>query len=81
MTEFENKLIIENLGLVDQVIKSRISWRRGSVLMSYEDLQTVGREALCRAATRYKPNIGEFQPFAARCVYNAVIDHCKKENT
>ena len=79
MTEFENKLIIENLDLVDQVIKTRLSWCNGSVLLSYEDLQGVGREALCTAAMRYKPQIGEFAPFACRCIYNAIIDHCRCE--
>ncbi len=80
MTEFENKLIIDHLDLVDKVIRTRIHIRPTSALMSFEDLQAVGREALCRAALHYKPQIGEFEPYAARCIYNAVIDHCKAEN-
>jgi RNA polymerase sigma factor (sigma-70 family) len=80
MTEFENQLIIDNLDLVDKVIRSRIHLRSTSVLMTFEDLQGVGREALCRAALRYKPQLGAFAPFASRCIYNALIDHCKNEN-
>lgn len=79
MTEFENKLIIDNLDLVDQVIRTRLSWCSGSVLLAYEDLQAVGREALCIAATKYKQQIGDFAPFACRCIYNAIIDHCRIE--
>ena len=79
VTEFENKLIIDNLDLVDQVIKSRLAWCSGSVLLAYEDLQAVGREALCIAAMRYKQQLGEFAPFACKCIYNAIIDHCRTE--
>ena len=81
MTEFEEKLVIENLDLVDKVICTRITWRASSVLMTYEDLQAVGREALCRAAMHYNPRSGPFAPFARKCIYNAVIDHCRSENT
>ena len=80
MTEFEEKLVIENLDLVDKVICTRITWRASSVLMTYEDLQAVGREALCRAAMHYNPQSGPFAPFARKCIYNAVIDHCRNEN-
>lgn len=80
MTEFENRLVIENLDLVDKVICTRITWRASSVLMTYEDLQAVGREALCRAAMHYNPQSGPFAPFARKCIYNAVIDHCRNEN-
>ena len=80
MTEFENKLVLDHLQLVDKVIRTRITFRSSSVLMSYEDLQGVGRVALCRAAMQYKPQLGSFEPFAARCIYNAIIDHCRAEN-
>jgi len=80
MTEFENRLVIENLALVDKVICTRITWRSSSVLMAYEDLQAVGREALCRAAMHYSPQSGPFATFACKCIYNAVIDHCRNEN-
>ncbi len=81
MTEFENKLVMDNLDLVDKVICTRITWRSSSVLMTFEDLQAVGREALCRAAAHYRPQSGPFAPFACKCIYNAVIDHCRNENT
>ena len=80
MTEFETKLVMDNLDLVDRVIRTRITFRTSSVLMSFEDLQGVGREALCRAAIHYRPQKGEFEPFAGRCIYHALIDHCRKEN-
>jgi len=80
MTEFENQLVLDNLRLVDKVIRTRITFRASSALMDYEDLQGVGREALCRAAIRYRPSLGAFEPFAATCIYNAIVDHCKSEN-
>jgi len=79
MTEFEEKLVIDNLSLVDTVIRARFHCRPASVLMTYEDLQAVGRAALCRAATRYRPELGQFTTFAGRCIANALIDHCRRE--
>jgi RNA polymerase sigma factor, sigma-70 family len=79
MTEYEEKLVMDNLRLVDHIIRTRFHYWSASVLMTYEDLQAVGREALCRAAARYKPELGQFCTFAGRCIVNALIDHCKRE--
>ena len=75
MTEYEEKLVMDNLRLVDHIIRTRFHYWSASVLMSYEDLQAVGREALCRAAVRYKPD----SAFAGRCIVNALIDHCNRD--
>ena len=80
MTDFENKLIMDHLDLVDVIIRTRFSFRSTNVLMSYEDLQAVGREALCRAAVCFRPELGRFATFADRCIYHAIVDHCKHEN-
>jgi len=79
MTGTEEKLVLEHLDLVDTIIRARFHTRAASVLMTYEDLQAVGREALCRAAARYRPELGRFTTFAGRCVVNAIIDHCRRE--
>ena len=80
MTDFENKLIMDHLDLVDVIIRTRFSFRSTNVLMSYEDLQAVGREALCRAAVCFRPELDRFATFADRCIYHAIVDHCKHEN-
>jgi len=80
MTDLENKLIMEHLDLVDVIIRTRFSFRSTDVLMSFEDLQAVGREALCRAAVCFNPELGRFATFADRCIYHAIVDHCKHEN-
>ena len=78
LTEYQQKLVEENLDVVDQVLKYRIT-ARGSVLLAYEDFYQIGCEALCRAAAAYQPSIGEFKPYASKAVYNAAIDHIRKQ--
>ena len=63
MTDYQRELAIEHLGLIDQVIRKRIRVR-GTPLLSYEDFYSVGCEALCDAAMRYRPEEGEFEPYA-----------------
>ncbi len=78
LTEYQQKLVEENLDVVKQVLRQRIKIR-GSVLLTYEDFYQVGCEALCRAAGAYRPDLGEFAPLAATSVYNAAIDHIRKQ--
>ena len=79
MTDYQRELVIEHLGLIDQVIRKRIRVR-GTPLLSYEDFYSVGCEALCDAAMRYRPEEGEFEPYAYVMLYHAMIDHCRKQN-
>lgn len=79
MTEYQCRLVEENLKTVDWVIARRIKVS-GRVLLTYEDFYQIGCEALCRAAMAYCPDNGDFPPFASRYIYNALIDHCRKQN-
>ena len=79
MTDYQRELVVEHLGLIDQVIRKRIRVR-GTPLLSYEDFYSVGCEALCDAAMRYRPEEGEFEPYAYVMLYHAMIDHCRKQN-
>lgn len=79
MTEYQCRLVEENLDIVDWVIRCRIIVT-GKVLQTYEDYYQIGCEALCRAAMAYHPEEGTFSPLASRYVYNAIIDHCRKQN-
>lgn len=79
MTEYQRELVVQNLDVVEKTIKSRIKVN-GQALQAYEDFYQIGCEALCRAAMDYKVEIGAFAPFGSRYVYNALIDHCRKQN-
>ena len=79
MTEYQCKLVEENLDIIDWVIRCRVKVN-GQVLQTYEDFYQIGCEALCRAALAYHPERGTFSPLGSRDVYNAIIDHCRKQN-
>jgi len=73
MNEAQRALAQSRLDLVEQAL-------RGGKLSGpeTEDLRQAGREALCRAAVRYDPSLGGFEPFAARCIRNALLDLCRE---
>ena len=79
MTEYQCKLVEKNLDIIDWVIRCRVKVN-GQVLQTYEDFYQIGCEALCRAAMAYHPERGTFSPLGSRYVYNAIIDHCRKQN-
>lgn len=79
MTDYQRELVAQNLDIVERTIKTRIKVN-GQALQSYEDFYQIGCEALCRAAMDYNAEIGNFAPFGSRYVYNALIDHCRKQN-
>ena len=79
MTEYQRELVTQHLDLVDKVIRCRIGIT-GGPLLTYDDFYAVGCEALCRAAMYYQPAQGPFEFLAKRYMYNAMIDHCRKEN-
>ena len=79
MTDYQRDLVLGHLDLVTQVIRKRIKVN-GCVMLTFDDFYSVGCEALCHAAMRYTPARGEFSPFAAVLIYNAIIDHCRKHN-
>ena len=77
MTTYQQNLVVENLGIVDWVIRCRIRVSK-MPLFTYEDFYQIGCEALCRAAMAYRQELGDFTPLGGRYVYNAIIDHCRK---
>lgn len=79
MNEYQRKLVEEHMDIVDWVIRCRINVS-GRPLLTYEDFYQIGCEALCRAAVKYDPEIGSFEAFGSRIVFNALIDHCRKQN-
>lgn len=79
MTEYQRTLAAEYMYLVKEVIQKRIKVS-GRPLLSFDDFFGIGCEALCRAAMAYEPELGSFEPLACRYIYNALIDHCRKQN-
>ena len=76
MTDYQEALVLENLDLVNWVIRTRISIPNRP-LLTYDDFYAIGCEAICRAALKYQPDMGAFAPFACRYIYNAIVDHCR----
>ena len=79
MTDYQDALVLENLDLVNWVIRTRISVPNRP-LLTYDDFYAIGCEAICRAALKYQADSGEFAPFACRYIYNAIVDHCRAMN-
>ena len=79
MTDYQEALVLENLDLVNWVIRTRISIPNRP-LLTYDDFYAIGCEAICRAALNYQPDMGAFAPFACRYIYNAIVDHCRAMN-
>ncbi len=79
MTEYQRALVEQHLSVVDWVIRCRINVS-SRPLLTYEDFYQIGCEALCHAAMNYDQQKGSFEVFGSRYVYNAMIDHCRKQN-
>lgn len=56
MTDYQDALVLENLDLVNWVIRTRISIPNRP-LLTYDDFYAIGCEAICRAALKYQPDI------------------------
>ena len=59
MTDYQDALVLENLDLVNWVIRTRISIPNRP-LLTYDDFYAIGCEAICRAALKYQPDMGAF---------------------
>lgn len=55
MTDYQEALVLENLDLVNWVIRTRISIPNRP-LLTYDDFYAIGCEAICRAALKYQPD-------------------------
>ena len=60
MTDYQDALVLENLDLVNWVIRARISIPNRP-LLTYDDFYAIGCEAICRAALKYQPDMVHLQ--------------------
>lgn len=61
MTDYQDALVLENLDLVNWVIRTRISIPNRP-LLTYDDYYAIGCEAICRAALKYQPDMKPLTP-------------------
>ena len=80
MTDYQDALVLENLDLVNWVIRTRISVPNRP-LLTYDDFYAIGCEAICRAALKYQADSGEFAPFACRYMQNFEDYLCERNDT
>ena len=72
LTEKQQKLVEENMGLVGKVIKDKVHGTNQIGLYSYDDLFQIGCLGLCKAAATDKG--GCFSTYAYRLIWNSICD-------
>lgn len=70
LNEEQQKLVVDNLGLVGFVL-SRYFGGSTRVLATEDDAVQIGRLALCKAAEQYDSSVGEFSTYAIRTIVGA----------
>lgn len=78
MTDYQDALVLENLDLVNWVIRTRISIPNRP-LLTYDDFYAIGCEAICRAALKYQPDIPCYQTGDCKNQYCAFLQTDSKE--
>ena len=75
LTEHQQQIVEENMGLVGKVITERVLAPDKLGLFTRGDLFQIGCEGLCKAAASFKDNgKGQFSTFAYRVIHNHIID-------
>ena len=70
--EERNRLVVENQGLVGQVIKDCVHGIDGIGLYSYDDLYQTGCIGLIKAAQSYTEGKVKFSTYAYHCIRNEI---------
>ncbi len=76
LNESQQKLVEENLPIVDILLRTRIRPNKNIRGMEFDELYQCGCLALCKAAYTYNGST-QFSTYASRVVYNAMIDQCR----
>jgi RNA polymerase sigma factor (sigma-70 family) len=69
-----DKLIVDNMGLVGQVIKDRVHNVNGIGVFGYDDLFQIGCVGLMKAADTFKPGKSQFSTYAYTVIRNEIFD-------
>ena len=70
LTQFQQKKVEQNLGLVGKVIKDKVHNPGMNSIYSYDDLYQIGCIGLCKAA--YSDKGGCFSTYAYRLIWNEI---------
>ena len=83
LTDRQQKLVEDNIGLVGRVIKDKVHGVNQIGIYSYDDLYQIGCFGLCKAAAT--DNGGCFSTYAYRLIWNSICDALiyatKRQNT
>jgi len=69
MNETEERLVVENQGLV-YFVANRLRHRAVAAGVEFDDLVATGMLGLCKAARVYDPSRAKFSSLAVRCIEN-----------
>lgn len=78
MNEEQQRLVEENLAVIDRVIRSCIHTNNRICGLEYDDIYQIGAIGLCKAAMSYRQmDKATFRTYAFRVVRNTLIDYLR----
>lgn len=77
LTTAQQRLVEENLTIVERVLRFDIQTNPCVAGLSYEDLYQEGCVWLCNAALTFDPVRGSFASYARRVVQNGLVGYCR----
>jgi len=77
LTHQQRKLAERHVPIVREIVRKYFRCNESILGLGFDDLCQEGCVALCKAAARYDPERGDFEPFAARVIRNHLIDYCR----
>ena len=77
LTADQQRLVEENLTIVERVLRFDINANPCVAGLGYEDLYQEGCVWLCNAALTFDPARGSFASYARRVVQNGLIGYCR----
>ena len=77
LTAAQQRLVEENLAVVERVLRFNVRVNPCIAGLSYEDLYQEGCVWLCNAALTFDPARGSFASYARRVVQNGLVSYCR----
>ena len=77
LTAAQQRLVEENLAVVERVLRFDVRANPCIAGLGYEDLYQEGCVWLCNAALTFDPARGSFTPYARRVIQNGLVGYCR----
>ena len=77
LTAAQQRLVEENLAVVERVLRFEVRANPCIAGLGYEDLYQEGCVWLCKAALTFEPARGSFTPYARRVAQNGLVGYCR----